>query len=64
MTSEEFLMYCSMLGSILFFGSGAILAFAWAMKNGQFENFDRGARSIFDLDEPIGQRTDAFPDEE
>ena len=63
MTFDEFLMYGTMLGSILFFGGAAILGLSWAIRDGQFENFDRGARSIFDPDEPIGESTDHFPDE-
>ncbi len=62
MTLEEFLIYSGMLGSLLFFGGGAILALSWAIKDGQFENFDRGAKSIFAPDEPIGEPTDWFPD--
>jgi cbb3-type cytochrome oxidase maturation protein len=41
----------------------ALLAFGWAVKNGQFSDFEAGARSIFDEEEPVGTVTDAFPDE-
>lgn len=61
MTFTDFLMYAMVFGSILFFGSAAVLAMAWAFRNGQFENFSRGSRSIFDADEPIGEMTDRFP---
>jgi hypothetical protein len=33
----------------------------WAFRDGQFDNFDRGAKSIFGPDEPVGEATDAFP---
>lgn len=39
----------------------AIVAFGWAMKDGQFADFEAGARSIFDAAEPVGQVTDEFP---
>ncbi len=47
-------------------GLSATLVWAlwWALRGGQFSNFQRGAESIFDEDEPIGSRTDAFPGEE
>jgi cbb3-type cytochrome oxidase maturation protein len=49
------------LGSLLVFGTGAVFAFWWAMKTGQFENFERASQSIFDADEPVGQPTDVGP---
>ena len=51
------------LGALIattFFVATAI-ALHWAHKNGQFSNLDKGARSIFDDDEPLGQVTDQFP---
>jgi len=51
----------TILGSIALFGGAAVLALGWAFRNRQFENFEQGARSIFDPDEPIGEPTDAFP---
>jgi cbb3-type cytochrome oxidase maturation protein len=47
--------------SAVLFGGSAVVALAWAMKKGQMENFQRGATSIFDADEPIGMITDTFP---
>ena len=51
------------LGAIIasVFFVAAALALHWAHKNGQFSNLDKGARSIFDDDEPLGQVTDSFP---
>jgi cbb3-type cytochrome oxidase maturation protein len=40
----------------------AIVAFGWAVKDGQFADFEAGARSIFDASEPVGRVTDEFPD--
>ena len=34
----------------------------WAVRGGQFSEFQKGARSIFDEQEPIGRPTDAFPE--
>jgi nitrogen fixation-related uncharacterized protein len=44
----------------LFFAS-VIWALQWALKNGQLERFDQGARVIFSEDEPEGAQTDFFP---
>ena len=44
-----------------FFGSG-IYALHWAVRHGQFSDFQEGAASIFDDDEPIGRLNDCFPD--
>lgn len=61
MTAVEIALFASVVGSIVLFGGAAVLALGWAFKSGQFENFDRGAKSIFGPDEPIGEPTDAFP---
>jgi len=39
----------------------AVYALYWSSKNGQLRNFERGAVSIFDKEEPVGQMTDHFP---
>ena len=44
--------------SLLIFGGAAVLALAWAVREGQFANFQRAAEAIFDDDEPIGMPTD------
>jgi cbb3-type cytochrome oxidase maturation protein len=62
MTSDDSIIYVVLFASIVIFGAAAVLALAWAVRDGQFENFDRSAKSIFDPDEPIGQLTDRFPD--
>ncbi len=55
--------YILMWGCMLAFGGSAILALLWAIRNGEFNNLQAGAASIFDKDEPIGVVTDAFPEE-
>ena len=42
-------------------GGTAIGALIWAIKSGQFQNIDEGARVIFDEDEPEGVVNDRFP---
>lgn len=39
----------------------AVYALYWASKHGQLRDFDRGAASIFDDQEPVGRMTDHFP---
>ena len=39
----------------------AVYALFWSSKHGQLRDFERGARSIFDEQEPVGQMTDRFP---
>lgn len=62
LTAVDIALVVSTIGSILLFGGAAVLALGWAFKSGQFENFDRGSKSIFGPDEPIGEPTDAFTD--
>lgn len=57
------LFYIILGGSVLLFGASAVYALSWAIRRGQLENFQRGATSIFDPGEPLGQITDRFPGE-
>ena len=41
--------------------ASAVYALYWSSKNGQLRDFERGARSIFDEQEPVGRVTDHFP---
>ncbi|MFO7724112.1 MAG: hypothetical protein R6V45_01070 [Oceanipulchritudo sp.] len=41
---------------------GASAALYWAHKHGQLSNLEKGATSIFDEDEPMGEVTDSFPE--
>lgn len=58
MTPHEWKIFAIVAGSILAFGVPAILALAWAIRDGQFDNLQRDAASIFDPDEPPGEVTD------
>lgn len=49
--------------AVFLFGLSAIYGLVWAMRTGQMDDFRRGAASIFDEDEPVGESTDAFPRE-
>jgi cbb3-type cytochrome oxidase maturation protein len=44
--------------TLTIFGGAAVLALAWAISSGQFDNVSDGANSIFGADEPIGEMTD------
>jgi nitrogen fixation-related uncharacterized protein len=56
---DKSLVFVGLLG-LLFFGT-AVYAFVWARRQRQFSDFDKGARSIFDEEEPEGRVTDQFP---
>jgi nitrogen fixation-related uncharacterized protein len=61
MTVVDIALFATVIGSIVLFGGAAVLALGWAFRDGQFDNFDQGSKSIFGPDEPIGEPTDAFP---
>ncbi|HEY1192291.1 MAG TPA: cbb3-type cytochrome oxidase assembly protein CcoS [Gemmata sp.] len=61
MTAVDIALFATVIGSMALFGGAAVLALSWAFRDGQFDNFQQGARSIFGPDEPIGEPTDAFP---
>lgn len=61
MTPADLAVLATVVGSVVLFGGAVVLAMGWAVRAGQFENFDRGSRSIFGPDEPVGEPTDAFP---
>lgn len=42
----------------------AVYALYWASKNGQLDDFEKGARTIFTDEEPEGEMLDGFPGEE
>ncbi len=63
MTPTDLAVLATIVGAVVLFGAATVLAMGWAVRAGQFENFDRGARSIFGPDEPVGEPTDAFPRE-
>ncbi len=49
---------------MLVLGLSAIAALIWAIRTNQFQNFQQGAQSIFDEEEPIGEMTDRFPEQD
>ncbi len=62
MTTVDLAILATTVGSIVLFGGATVLALGWAFRSGQFDNFQKGAKSIFGPDEPVGEMTDAFPD--
>ena len=60
---DELLVYCFIMGIIIIFSAGALAAFYWAARSGQFKQVGEGAASIFNEEEPIGKITDSFPGE-
>jgi cbb3-type cytochrome oxidase maturation protein len=63
MSPAELAVLATVIGSVVLFGGAVVLAMGWAFRTGQFDNFDRGSRSIFGPDEPVGEPTDCFPGE-
>jgi hypothetical protein len=63
MTPADIAVFATVIGSIVVFGTAAVLAMGWAFRSGQFDNFQQGSLSIFGPDEPVGEVTDAFPGE-
>lgn len=47
---------------MLLFGSLTVWALTWAIRRGEFKDFQAAAASIFDEQEPQGTITDVFPD--
>lgn len=41
--------------------ASAVYALYWAVKTGQFRQFEKGATEIFNDEEPEGRPTDFFP---
>ena len=58
MVPAEMMVRATLILSVIAFGGTAALVLAWAVGNGQFDNFSRAAEGIFDADEPVGQPTD------
>jgi cbb3-type cytochrome oxidase maturation protein len=55
------LAYILIFGFVILLGMTVVAGFVWAARTGQFHDFQRGATSIFDADEPVGRPTDHFP---
>ncbi len=58
MVSAELMIRATLILSVIAFGGGAALVLAWAVADGQFEQFTKASEGIFDADEPIGRPTD------
>ena len=63
MNAVDVALFATVVGSMLLFGGAAVLALSWAFRAGQCGNFQQGSQSIFGPDEPIGEATDAFPNQ-
>jgi cbb3-type cytochrome oxidase maturation protein len=48
--------------SVIVLPALALLAFGWAVRQGEFRHLDKTALSIFDDEEPVGRMTDRFPE--
>tara|TARA_R100000027_G_scaffold47114_1_gene35917 strand:- start:12458 stop:12679 length:222 start_codon:yes stop_codon:yes gene_type:complete len=57
---DNLLIIAVLVLAVALFAS-AIYALFWASKNGQLENFDKNAKSIFTEEEPEGEVIDTFP---
>lgn len=53
--------YILVFGLLAIFGASVIWGLWWAIRGGQMSDFAKGARSIFDAEEPEGRPTDRFP---
>ena len=49
---------------VLLLGASAVGGLIWAIGSGQFQSSRDAAESIFDLQEPVGKVTDAYPDDQ
>ncbi len=57
----DWFFYAVALPFTLLFLASAAYALHWAVKTGQFKEFEKNAATIFDDEEPVGQPTDFFP---
>lgn len=54
------MLFVFLAAGLVFFAGVTMAAFFWAVRTGEFRDFDATARSIFDAGEPVGMTTDAF----
>lgn len=59
MSPETYVIF-GVIGAGIFFAAGAYMLW-WAQKGGHLENFEKGAKVVFDEEEPEGVMTDRFP---
>jgi len=56
---SQYILIGFVFASIFFVA--AAMALHWAHKHGQLTHLEKGAQTIFDDDEPMGEVTDQFP---
>jgi cbb3-type cytochrome oxidase maturation protein len=61
MTPMEWVFYTVAFLLAVALSGSAVYALYWSSRHGQLRDFERGARSIFDEQEPVGRVTDRFP---
>jgi hypothetical protein len=59
MADKAYILGIGLFGLVFFIAAAGALY--WAAKHGQLRNFEKGARSIFDEEEPEGEIGDRFP---
>ena len=57
----EWIFYTAAFLVAIVISGTAVYALYWSSKHGQLRDFERGAASIFDEQEPVGKMTDHFP---
>jgi cbb3-type cytochrome oxidase maturation protein len=57
----EWIFYTAAFLVAIAISGTAVYALYWSSKHGQLRDFERGASSIFDEQEPVGKMTDHFP---
>jgi nitrogen fixation-related uncharacterized protein len=57
----DWFFYAVALPVALLFLASAVYALHWSSRHGQLKDFEKGAVSIFDKEEPVGRTTDSFP---
>lgn len=57
---SQYILIGFIFACLFFLGASAVLF--WAHKHGQLSDLEKGARSIFDDDEPMGEVSDQFPE--
>ena len=57
----DWFFYAVALPLAALFLASTVYALYWSSQRGQLRDFEKGAASIFDDEEPIGQQTDFFP---
>ncbi len=55
--------YILVFSVLILFALSVLGGMWWAIRRGEMKRVARGAYSIFDDDEPVGEMTDAFPGE-